>query len=162
MANIIYNSFKKNLMNGNINLADDPIKVMLVTSEYTPDFDLHEFVATVKIFEVTDTCYTDGGLPWQNKKVIQDNTNDKVIIVADEVTWSDITIDARYAVIYKDTGEITTSPLARVTSAGDAEVMVPPRGIPWPSTTTTHFEPFPLLVFPTAEPPFSPVRSWSQ
>ena len=54
------------------------------------------------------------------------------------------------------------SPPASFTSAGDAEAMVPPRGTPWPSTTTIHFEPFPRLVGPTQSPPFSPVQSWRQ
>ncbi len=44
-----------------------------------------------------------------------------------------------------------------VTSCGDAEAMVLPRGIPWPSTTTIHFDPLPLLVFPTPMPLFLPV-----
>lgn len=41
-----------------------------------------------------------------------------------------------------------------VTSAGDAEVTVPPRGIPSPSTTTIHFEPLPRFVLPTSGPLF--------
>ena len=47
----------------------------------------------------------------QNKKLVQDNTNDKAVFDADDVTWSNSTIKARYAVIYKDTGTTTTSPL---------------------------------------------------
>ena len=35
---------------------------------------------------------------------------------------------------------------------------LPPIGIPWPSTTTMHFVPFPRRVFPTAQPPFSPAQ----
>ena len=31
--------------------------------------------------------------------------------------------------------------------------------MPWPSTSTIHFVPFPRLVFPTAAPLFSPTRS---
>src|SRR5690606_2951826 len=42
----------------------------------------------------------------------------------------------------------------KLTSAGEAEVMVLPRGTPSPSTTTIHFEPFPRLVFPTSGPLF--------
>src|SRR5690606_30573472 len=42
----------------------------------------------------------------------------------------------------------------KLTSAGEAEVMVLPRGTPSPSTTTIHFEPFPRLVFPTSRPLF--------
>lgn len=111
MANIIYNSFKKNLMKSNVNLATDTLKLMLVKSNYTPDMDLHEFVATVTTFEATGAGYTAGGAALQNKNVTQDNTNDKAVFDADDVKWSNSTITARYAVIYKDTGIVTTSPL---------------------------------------------------
>ena len=46
-----------------------------------------------------------------------------------------------------------------VISAGEAESVWLPRGIPWPSTTTRHFVPFPRLVFPTPAPLFLPGRS---
>lgn len=39
MANSIYNSFKRNVLNGAIDLDTDTINVMLVTAAYTPDQD---------------------------------------------------------------------------------------------------------------------------
>src|ERR1019366_2815733 len=48
---------------------------------------------------------------------------------------------------------------ASVTSAGEALASCAPKGMPWPSTSTIHFVPFPRLVFPTAEPLFWPTRS---
>jgi len=39
-----------------------------------------------------------------------------------------------------------------------ADASCAPIGMPWPSTTTTHFVPFPRRVFPTAEPLFSPAQ----
>ena len=47
MADVIYNSFKANIMNGSIDLDTDTIKVALVTSSYTPDQDAHEDFADV-------------------------------------------------------------------------------------------------------------------
>jgi hypothetical protein len=41
MADIVFNSFKRDIMNGSINLASDTFKIMLVTSAYTPDMDAH-------------------------------------------------------------------------------------------------------------------------
>ena len=41
MANVIYNSFKRDIANGSIDLYTDTIKMMLVTSAYTPDQDAH-------------------------------------------------------------------------------------------------------------------------
>jgi hypothetical protein len=43
MADAIYNSFKKKSMDGSIDLDSDTIKVMLVTSSYTPGQGAHGF-----------------------------------------------------------------------------------------------------------------------
>lgn len=110
MANIIYNAFKKNIMNGSIDLDTDTIKVMLVTSSYTPNQDLHDYKDDVTN-EVSGSGYTAGGATLSNKSVTQDNTNDKGVFDADDVTWTNSTITARGAVLYKDTGTPATSPL---------------------------------------------------
>ena len=110
MADVIYNAFKKNIMNGGIDLDTDTIKVALVTSTYTPDQDAHEFWSDVTN-EVTGTGYTAGGATLANAAVTQDNTDDEGVFDADDVTWSSSTITAAAAVIYKDTGTSTTSPI---------------------------------------------------
>lgn len=110
MADLIYNGFKKNIMNGNIDLDTDTIKVALVTSAYTPDQDAHEFFSSVTN-EITGTGYSAGGASLANKTVTQDNTNNKGVFDADDVTWASATITARGAVIYKSTGTASTSPL---------------------------------------------------
>ena len=110
MADVIYNDFKKNIMNGNIDLDTDTIKVMLVTSAYTPDQDNHEFMNQVTN-EVTGTGYTAGGASLANKAVTADDTDNEGVFDADDVTWATSTITARGAVLYKDTGASTTSPL---------------------------------------------------
>ena len=43
MPNVIFKSFKRDIQNGNIDLDSDTIKMMLVTSAYTPDQDAHDF-----------------------------------------------------------------------------------------------------------------------
>jgi hypothetical protein len=110
MADVIYNSFKKSLMDGSLDLANDTIKVMLVTSSYAPDADLHDFVDDVT-GEASGTGYTAGGAALSNKSVTQDNADDEGVFDADDVTWADSTITARGAVVYKDTGVASTSPL---------------------------------------------------
>jgi len=110
MANVVYNAFKKNIMNGSIDLDTDTIKVMLVTSSYTPNQDTHEFKSDVT-GEVSGTGYTAGGATLSNKSVTQDNTDDEGVFDADDVTWSNSTITARGAVLYKSTGNDATSPL---------------------------------------------------
>ena len=110
MADVIYNAFKKNIMNGSIDLDTDTIKVMLTTSTYAPNQDNDTYMNQVTN-EVTGTGYTAGGATLANEAVTQDNTDNEGVLDADDVTWSTSTITARYAVIYKSSGASTTSPL---------------------------------------------------
>lgn len=103
MADIIYNSFKANIMNGGIDLDTDTIKVMLVTSAYTPNQDTHEDRADVTN-EVSGTGYTTGGAEITSKTVTADTTDNEGVFDGADVTWSTATITARGAVIYKSTG----------------------------------------------------------
>lgn len=103
MADVIYNAFKKYIMNGSIDLDTDTIKVMLVTSTYTPDQDAHDFRDDITN-EVTGTGYSAGGATLANKAVTQDNTDNEGVFDADDVSWTTSTITARGAVLYKARG----------------------------------------------------------
>jgi hypothetical protein len=103
MASAIYNSFKRDLMNGSIDLDTDSIKVMLVTSTYTADIDAHTKRSDITN-EVTGTGYSAGGSALATKVVAVDNTNDRGTFDADDVTWTTSTITARGAVLYKSRG----------------------------------------------------------
>lgn len=103
MADVIYNSFKKDIMNGNINLASDTIKVMLVTSAYTPNQDSHAKRSNVTN-EITGTGYTSGGKALSGKAVTQDDTNNRGVFDAIDVSWSSATFTSRAAVLYKSRG----------------------------------------------------------
>lgn len=108
MADLTYNKFKAGAF-GSINMVGDTIKVMLVTSAYTPDKD-HAFKSSVTN-EVTGTGYTAGGQALTSKTENVDNTNDLGFFDAADVSWAASTITARGAVVYKDTGTAATSPL---------------------------------------------------
>lgn len=110
MADVIYNNFKKLIINGGIDLDTDTIKVALVTSAYTPDQDTHDFFDDVTN-EVVGTGYTAGGASLANKAVTADNTDNEGVFDADDVSWTTSTITARGAVIYKSTGTASTSAL---------------------------------------------------
>jgi len=60
MANVIYNRFKRDIANGNVELDSDTTKVMLVTSAYTPDQDAHDNRDDITN-EVSGTGYTAVG-----------------------------------------------------------------------------------------------------
>lgn len=108
MADIIYNSAKGKLMDGSIDLDTDTINIALVTSSYTPNQDTHEDFDDITN-EVTDTGYTAGGATLSNVSISINTTDNRAELDADDVTWSDSSITARGAVIYKDTGTAGTS-----------------------------------------------------
>lgn len=103
MADVIYNAFKKYIMNGSIDLDTDTINVMLVTSTYTPDQDTHEYRDDITN-EVSGTGYSAGGSALANKTVTADNTDNEGVFDADDLAWSTSTITARGAVLYKARG----------------------------------------------------------
>lgn len=103
MASVIYNSFKRDIMNGALDLDTDTIKVMLVTSSYTADQDAHTKRSDITN-EVSGTGYSAGGASLANKAVTADNTDNEGVFDADDLTWSTATITARGAVLYKSRG----------------------------------------------------------
>jgi predicted enzyme related to lactoylglutathione lyase len=131
MSDIIYNSFQKHLAAGDIDLDADTIKVMLVTSGYTPDRDNHEYKSQVTN-EVSGTGYTAGGAALTGTSVTQDNTNDVAVFNADDVTWAASEVTAAGAVVYKDTGNPSTSPLVVfIDFGGDRTTYVTDFTIQW-------------------------------
>jgi hypothetical protein len=113
MASLIFNNWKYRQLGDTgvapINHKTDTIKIALVTSAYVPDQDAHSFFNQVTN-EVTGTGYTAGGITL-NVTTSQDNTDNEGVFDADDVSWTNATITARGAVIYKSTGVPSTSPL---------------------------------------------------
>ena len=90
-----------------LDLDSDTIKIMLVTSSYTPDFGAHDFKADVSN-EISGTNYTAGGNTLSSLALTQ--TGGTIKFDAADTSWSSATItDARGAVIYDDT--LTDDPL---------------------------------------------------
>lgn len=109
-----YNTFKRKLLEGDIDFGSDSIKVMLLTSSYSPSIDAHEFLDDVDTYEVaTGGGYTEGGQELTSKTVSADNADDEGVFDAADPEWTaDVTgFTARYAVLFKDTGNPATSPL---------------------------------------------------
>ncbi len=102
MPNVIFNSFKRDVGLGLINLGSDPIKMML-TNGYTPNKDTHAKRSDVT-GEITGTGYTAGGVTLPNKTYTQNNTNDTAVLDADDVTIANSSLTADGAVLYKSRG----------------------------------------------------------
>lgn len=114
--NVLYNSFKAEVMKGTFNLhtAGDEIRAVLVTSSYTPDQDTHTQYSHITN-QVTGTGYTAGGKALTGQTVTQDNTADQGVFDADNVEWDSSSITARGLILYKyvddDGSPDDTSPL---------------------------------------------------
>jgi hypothetical protein len=104
LADVIYNSFKRDVANGSIDLDTDTINVMLVTSAYTPNQDTHTKRSDVTNEVAAGGGYSTGGQSLAGKSVVADNTNNRGVFDANDVTWATSTITARGAVLYKSRG----------------------------------------------------------
>lgn len=108
MANVIFNSFLRDESLALINLQTDTIKLMLVTSAYVPNQDTQTKRSDITN-EVVGAGYTAGGVILANKTVTVNNTTNKAVFDADDVTIPNATITARGAVLYKSRGGVATS-----------------------------------------------------
>lgn len=104
MASKVYGNAIKAAFNKEIDWDTDTIKVMLLTSGYTPNQDGHDYLDDVVASQVTGTGYTIGGAELTGKTATYDAATNTVKFDAQDVTWTDSTITARYAVVYSDDG----------------------------------------------------------
>ncbi len=105
MPNLIYNSFKADQMNGNIDLDTDTIKVMLVTLTYAP-LATHSKRSDITN-EVSGAGYTAGGATIASKVVAV--VSGKGRFDATDTNWPTSTITARGGVLYKSRGGVATA-----------------------------------------------------
>lgn len=102
MASLIFNRSLELMARGNLDFDNDTFKVMLTTSAYTEDKDLHDFRNDVTN-EVTGAGYTTGGNT-VTVTVTLDAANDRLDITLGGTTWPASTLTARKAVYYKSRG----------------------------------------------------------
>lgn len=112
---VAYNDFKEQLFKKIHDLVNDTVKVTLHTS-YTPNIDSHQVWADVSSTEYsTASGYTAGGKTLANKSVTQDNTNDRALWDADDVTWTSLgalsPATPSHAIIWNDTPTSPADPL---------------------------------------------------
>ena len=120
-----YNTFLKTQMNGGddttgssaanaarvIDFDNNTLKIMLCTSSYAPNVATQACVNSVTN-EVSGAGYTAGGITLTGCTLTL--VGGTVTFDANDVTWFESVggfTDARYAVIYKDTGTANTSTL---------------------------------------------------
>ena len=109
MANALYDKGREKFLKGEIDWLSDDIKIALIdTADYTPNLASDEFLDDISGDAIIATSGNLG-----NKSA----TNG--IADADDVTFENVTGDqAEILVVYKDTGNASTSPLiARIDTA---------------------------------------------
>lgn len=97
-----YGLFIKSLINKEVNLNSDTLKVMLCTSAYTPNQDTHQYKSSVTN-EVSGTGYTAGGATLSSVTNGYNASTNALAFDAADVSWETSTITARYAVVYDST-----------------------------------------------------------
>lgn len=105
----LYNAFMQKLVKGDVDFDTLALKVLLVTSAYTPNRATHEFRSAVTN-EVVGTGYTSGGVA-TTPTVTRDDVNNRINIALSAVSWAASTITARAAVVYIDKGSAATDEL---------------------------------------------------
>ena len=105
---------------GSIDIDTDTFKILLTTSVYTPDQDVHNFRDDVTN-EVVGTGYVAGGNTLAGGTFAYDAGTNEYRIAWTSSTWAASTITARTAVIYKSRGGAASADelLAYCTEATD-------------------------------------------
>ena len=102
MANTLYDKARERFARGQLNWDTDSIKVCLVDKNvYTPNFSSHEFLS-----DISSSAIVAPGVALQNKTSVGGACN------ANNVTFTAVAGSQSEAlIIYKDTGDASTSPL---------------------------------------------------
>lgn len=104
MASLIYDSFMDDLVRGKFNFDGDTIRVMLVMDAYVPNKGVHAKRSDVTSeVGVNNTGYATGGLATTPSLTLDPVTHREDISFSN-VTWSNATITAKAAVLYKSNG----------------------------------------------------------
>ncbi|EFL52813.1 conserved hypothetical protein [Solidesulfovibrio fructosivorans JJ]] len=117
MANLIYPAFKRSLGDGVFALASDTLRLALLTSAHTPNAG-HTVYADLAEQEVSGTGYTSGGKALAG--VTWTLSGDAAVLDADDPSWTEATVTARFAAVYADkTVGALTGPLVCLLDFGE-------------------------------------------
>jgi len=104
-----YNQFKKLLLQGDVDLANDILKICLLGSGYSFNPDNAHGYSDMSANEISATGYSAGGETLGSKTITQNNTLDRAKFDAGDVTWTSLAATTiAHAVIYDDT--LTAAP----------------------------------------------------
>jgi hypothetical protein len=110
MANSLYTNAKQLFLEAGINWLTDTIKATLVKNVYIADLNAHKFLSDV-------TGLVPGA---QNIKTLTGKTTTDGAADADNIVFPYVAsgYNVKYVLIYKDTGDASTSPLIALIDTG--------------------------------------------
>lgn len=116
MASFLYTTFKRDIMNGTIDLDNDTLYVMLLASTYTTVSaagTTHDFRNDITDYEASGTGYTAGGVALTGSHTVTADTTNNYGVwdTSYDPSWTSATVTARFAVVYVSTGAATTDNL---------------------------------------------------
>lgn len=118
-----------------VDWVNDTIKCALCTSTYSPNQDTNTYYSDITNEVASGGGYTTGGATLGTKTTNYDATTNTLSLRAGATSWTTATFTARYAVLYKDTGTASTSPLlGYVNFGGDQTVTSGTFTITWDTT----------------------------
>lgn len=89
-------------------MLSSPLKAMLVTTDFTFDYNLHEFRSSV-FNEAVGAGYAAGGVGLESVDVLLHTDSEAVELVADDVEFGVMTAsDVSLLIVYLSTGAATT------------------------------------------------------
>lgn len=120
MASFVYNKAAQEIADGTVDLLNDTIKTMLVTSAYTPNRDdlvvdaggaNDALDAEISVSGYTGGWGGSGRKALTGKTLTTDNTNDRAEFDADNLTWSTLGTGATIAamIVIKEGGANDTT-----------------------------------------------------
>lgn len=142
MASFVYNTFWDAVMRGNLDIDGSTFKVMLTTSTYAEDKDLHDFRNDVTN-EVTgggNTGYTAGGATATITIGALNTAADSYTLTLQGATWTTVnpgTLVARKAVYYQNVGTAATDRLVAIVDFGTDQTASNGGALTLPSSTIT-------------------------
>lgn len=118
MASFVYDEAQKLFLSGAFNLADNNIKVMLLSGSYVPSQTTHSVTGNIGAHEVVDPLgsYVKGGKLLTSKTL--SISNGVGIFDAADVSWTTATITASGAAVYQSGSTPATSYLIQYIDFG--------------------------------------------
>lgn len=119
----LYGPFFQSLLNKEVDIDTDTLKVMLTTSAYTPNQDTHRYKSDVTN-EITGTGYTAGGATVTSPTVTYTGASNLITFDAADTSWSSASFTARTYVLYDSTPATdATRPLIQYETFGSDQTV---------------------------------------